>query len=172
MQFLFLITDNKLQNHCFRWKTINFKQIMHLDNYSKMITLILSTFGCMVLTPFIILTVAFLAILAVFTSTITSSFIFLRLALMTIKMISGVTIESTNWLLSTCLAYIKEFLAHKSNQKRPLPASLEQNSVKRKLPPLSISLSRLPYKAQVKSKYSVSVPGTPSSELYRNQKII
>lgn len=140
---------------------------MYLNTYSKLVTLILSTFGCMLLTPFIIMCVAFLAILAVFTSAITSSFIFLRLAFMTIRMESGLTIESTYWLLSVFLTQIRSLLISKTSQNQPPTILLIEHTVKRRrLPPSSISLSRLPYKAQVKSMYSLSVPTTPQTELY------
>lgn len=139
-----------------------------------MIPLIISTIGCILLTPFILLVVIFLAFLAVITSTITSSFIFLRLALLAIEMISGLTLESTNWLLSTCMTHIRKFLTYKSNQQHQQHEQFASEILlkRRKLPPSSLSLSRLPYKAQVKSKYSVSVPGTPDPESYQYQLVI
>jgi hypothetical protein len=139
-----------------------------------MIPLIISTIGCILLTPFILLVVIFLAFLAVISSTITSSFIFLRLALLAIEMISGITLESTNWLLSTCITHIRKFLTNKSNQQHQQHEQISSEVLlkRRKLPPSSLSLSRLPYKAQVKSKYSLSVPGTPDPELYHHQLAI
>lgn len=132
-----------------------------------MIPLIFSTIGCLLLTPVILLVVVFLAILAVITSTITSSFIFLRLALLTLEMISGLTLESTNWLLSNCIKRIRKILTLKNIQQ---PSNSSELLLKRrKLAPASLSLSKLPYKAQVKSKYSVSVPVTPDPESYHHQ---
>lgn len=138
-----------------------------------MITLIVSTIGCIFLTPFILLIVASLAILAFITSTLTSSFIFLRLALLAIEIISGLTLESTNWLLSTCLTRIRMFISTKSNQSQP-QSQLDSPtpSIKRRKLPTSLSLSKLPYKAQIKSKYSTSVPGTPDPESYHQQMAI
>ncbi|KAI9258443.1 hypothetical protein EDC94DRAFT_613793 [Helicostylum pulchrum] len=133
-----------------------------------MIPLIFSTIGCLLLTPVILLVVVFLAILAVITSTITSSFIFLRLALLTLEMISGLTLESTNWLLSNCIKRIQKILTLK-NIQQPSSNSSELLLKRRKLAPSSLSLSKLPYKAQVKSKYSVSVPVTPDPESYHHQ---
>ncbi|KAI9361560.1 hypothetical protein BD770DRAFT_383648 [Pilaira anomala] len=130
-----------------------------------MIPLIFSTIGCLLLTPFILAIVAFLAVLAVITSTITSSFIFLRLALLTIEMVSGLTLESTNWILSSCILHIRKFLTHRQHTPNTTGLLLKR----RKLAPSALSLSKLPYKAQVKSKYSVSVPVTPDPESYRHQ---
>ncbi|KAI7894292.1 uncharacterized protein EV154DRAFT_499145 [Mucor mucedo] len=130
-----------------------------------MIPLILSTVCCLLLTPIILTVVLFLAILAVITSTLTSSFIFLRLTLLTIEMVSGLTLESTNWLLSTFMSRIRIFLCHRNKQPQTNDVLLKR----RKLAPSSLSLSKLPYKAQVKSKYSVSVPGTPDPESYHHQ---
>lgn len=129
-----------------------------------MVPLIFSTICCLLLTPIILTVVLFLAILAVITSTLTSSFIFLRLALLTIEMVSGLTLESTNWLLSTFMSRIRIFLCHRNK-----PPANEVLLKRRKLAPSSLSLSKLPYKAQVKSKYSVSVPGTPDPESYHHQ---
>lgn len=131
-----------------------------------MIPLIFSTILCLLLTPIILTVVLFLTILAVITSTITSSFIFLRLALLAIEMVSGLTLESTNWLLSTFMSRIRIFLCHRNKQQQPNNQVLLK---RRKLPPSSLSFSKLPYKAQVKSKYSVSVPGTPDPESYHHQ---
>jgi hypothetical protein len=128
--------------------------------------MLFSTIGCILLTPLILLVIVFLTCLAVITSTITSSFIFLRLALLAIEMVSGLTIESTNWLLSNCIARIRGYLYHynKSHQRQePTPSLIKRT---RKLPPSTLSLSQLPYKATVKSKYSVSVPGTPDAEVF------
>lgn len=135
---------------------------------------LLSTIGCVLLTPFILLVITCLAFLAVITSTITSSFLFLRLALLAIEMVSGLTMESTNWLLSTCIARITGYLQKSSvNSKQQLPEIMLNNESihvrRRKLPPSSLSLSRLPYKATLKSKYSVSVPGTPDPESFYHQ---
>ncbi|KAI9248983.1 hypothetical protein EDC94DRAFT_624572 [Helicostylum pulchrum] len=131
-----------------------------------MIPLVFSTIGCLLLTPAILLVVVSLAILAVVTSTITSSFIFLRFTLLTIEMISGLTLESTNWLLSTCMKRIQKFLTLKSIQPNNTGDLLLK---RRRLAPSSLSLSKLPYKAQVKSKYSFSVPVTPDPESYHNE---
>lgn len=135
---------------------------------------LLSTIGCVLLTPFILLVITCLAFLAVITSTITSSFLFLRLALLAIEMVSGLTMESTNWLLSTCIARITGYLQKSSvnSKQQPPEIMLNNESIhvrRRKLPPSSLSLSRLPYKATLKSKYSVSVPGTPDPESFHHQ---
>lgn len=127
--------------------------------------MLFTTIGCILLTPLIILVIVFLTCLAVITSTITSSFISLRLALLAIEMISGLTIESTNWLLSTCIERIKGFLnQYNKSYQRKEPEPLIKRT--RKLPPSALSLSQLPYKATVKSKYSLSVPVTPDSEVF------
>ncbi|KAI7903954.1 uncharacterized protein BX663DRAFT_505853 [Cokeromyces recurvatus] len=124
----------------------------------------LSTIGCVLFTPFILLVVIFLAILAIITSTITSSFIFFRLTLLGIEIISDLTIESTNWLLSTCIERIKGYLhIKKENHERPSIVIRRKNNLPSSA---SLSLSRLPYKATIKSKYSISVPGTPDPELH------
>ncbi|KAI8641202.1 hypothetical protein BD408DRAFT_418557 [Parasitella parasitica] len=137
---------------------------------------LLSTIGCVLLTPFILLSITCLAFLAVITSTITSSFLFLRLALLAIEMISGLTIESTNWLLSTCMARITSYLQRTSGAKQCPPEIMLDNEPihvrRRKLLSSSLSLSRLPFKATLKSKYSVSVPGTPDPESYLHQMTI
>lgn len=135
---------------------------------------LLSTIGCVILTPLILLVITCLAFLAVITSTITSSFLFLRLALLAIEMVSGLTMESTNWLLSTCIARITGYLQKSSvnSKQQPPEIMLNNESIhvrRRKLPPSSLSLSRLPYKATLKSKYSVSVPGTPDPESFHHQ---
>lgn len=138
---------------------------------------LLSTIGCVLLTPFILLVITCLAFLAVITSTITSSFLFLRLALLAIEMVSGLTMESTNWLLSTCIARITGYLQKSSvnSKQQPPEIMLNNESIhvrRRKLPPSSLSLSRLPYKATLKSKYSVSVPGTPDPESFHHQMVM
>jgi hypothetical protein len=89
-------------------------------------------------------------------------------------MVSGLTMESTNWLLSTCIASITGYLQKSSiNSKQQPPEIMLNNETihvrRRKLPPSSLSLSRLPYKATLKSNYSVSVPGTPDPESYHHQ---
>ncbi|KAI8048476.1 hypothetical protein BDF21DRAFT_433487 [Thamnidium elegans] len=82
-------------------------------------------------------------------------------------MISGLTLESTNWLLSNCIKRIRNFLTLKNIQQ---PSNGNELLLKRrKLAPSSLSLSKLPYKAQVKSKYSVSVPVTPDPESYHHE---
>ncbi|KAI8098273.1 uncharacterized protein B0P05DRAFT_521165 [Gilbertella persicaria] len=134
---------------------------------------ILSTIGCILLTPFVLLTIIFLACLAVITTTFTSSFLFLRLALLTIEVISGLTLESTNWLLNNCMLRIKGYLNnYKSHHKKQPTQMSSTDSIimrRKKLSTSSLSLSRLPYKAKVKSKYSVSVPGTPDPESFHHQ---
>lgn len=135
---------------------------------------LLSTIGCILLTPFIVLVITCLAFLAIITSTITSSFLFLRLALLAIEMVSGLTLESTNWLLTTCMTRISGYLqkANAKQQSSTPEIRLNNESIqvrRRKLPPSSLSLSRLPYKAVLKSKYSVSVPATPDPESYHHQ---
>ncbi|KAI8091818.1 hypothetical protein BDF21DRAFT_333061 [Thamnidium elegans] len=82
-------------------------------------------------------------------------------------MISGLTLESTNWLLSTCMKRIRKFLTLKSIQQPNNTSDLLLK--RRRLAPSSLSLSKLPYKAQVKSKYSVSVPVTPDPESYHHE---
>ncbi|CEP14079.1 hypothetical protein [Parasitella parasitica] len=88
-------------------------------------------------------------------------------------MISGLTIESTNWLLSTCMARITSYLQRTSGVRQHPPEIMLNNGPihvrRRKLPSSSLSLSRLPYKATLKSKYSISVPGTPDPESYLHQ---
>ncbi|KAL7322657.1 hypothetical protein PS15p_211631 [Mucor circinelloides] len=135
---------------------------------------LLSTIGCILLTPFIVLVITCLAFLAIITSTITSSFLFLRLALLAIEMVSGLTLESTNWLLTTCMTRIAGYLqkANAKQQSSTPEIRLNNESIqvrRRKLPPSTLSLSRLPYKAVLKSKYSVSVPATPDPESYHHQ---
>lgn len=117
---------------------------------------VVSTVSCAILTPFILLAVSGLASLAIITSTITSSFIFLRLFLLAVEMISGLTLESTNWLLTSCMENIRHFV-YKNSQSKTSKSTIK----KRKLPSSSLSLSQLPFKAPIKSTYSVSVPGTP-----------
>jgi hypothetical protein len=132
---------------------------------SYIFIMIFSTIGCILLTPLILLVIVFLTCLAVITSTITSSFIFLRLALLAIEMVSGLTIESTNWLLSTCITRIRGYLhQYNKSHQRQEPAPLIKRT--RKMPPSALSLSQLPYKATIKAKYSVSVPGTPEAEAF------
>lgn len=134
---------------------------------------LLSTIGCILLTPVILLVITCLAFLAIITSTITSSFLFLRLALLAIEMVSGLTLESTNWLLSTCMTRISSYLQRTNTKQQSAPEIMLNNESihvrRRKLPPSTLSLSRLPYKATLKSKYSVSVPATPDPESYHHQ---
>ena len=129
---------------------------------------ILSTVGCVILTPVVLLVMLFLMLLAVITTTFTSSFFFLRFTLLAIEMVSGLTLESTHWLLSHCMLRIEGYLNRYRKQQKQLPS---QSIVMRrkKLSTSSLKLSQLPFKATVKSKYSVSVPGTPDPELFHHR---
>ncbi|KAI8972732.1 hypothetical protein BDB01DRAFT_809045 [Pilobolus umbonatus] len=125
---------------------------------------ILSTVGIILLTPLILLIVTFLAVLAVITSTITSSFLLIRLTLLAVEMIGGITLESTNWLLSACIQRIRCFL---SDQNDIPPTNCHESLLsRRKLPSSSLSLSQLPFKATLKTKYSMSIPNTPEAESF------
>lgn len=117
-----------------------------------------------------ILLTPFLAILAVITSAITSSFLFIRLAFLAIEMISGLTIETFNKILSFCLDHLNALL--RPYKTRSSSADNKRTIKKRKIPPSSICLSSIPAKPVVKSTYSVSVPGTPDSELTHRQMAI
>ncbi|KAI9483330.1 MAG: hypothetical protein EXX96DRAFT_465051, partial [Benjaminiella poitrasii] len=81
--------------------------------------------------------------------------------------ISDLTIESTNWLLSTCMARIKGYLYNNATAEIDKEQSIIMR--RRNLSFSSLSLSKLPYKATIKSRYSISVPGTPDPELYYYQ---
>lgn len=125
------------------------------------------------LTPFLLTIIGLLAILAVITSTITSSFIFIRLAFLTIEMVSGLAAESTNWLLSTCVAHLQEFLSRHQKAYSPKnKQAIRPTLKKRKLPPSSLYLNSISYKSTLKSTYSVSVPGTPDPESFNYQLAI
>ncbi|KAI8374085.1 hypothetical protein EDC96DRAFT_498489 [Choanephora cucurbitarum] len=130
---------------------------------------ILSTVGCVILTPVVLLVMLFLMLLAVVTTTFTSSFFFLRFTLLAIEMVSGLTLESTNWLLSHCMLRIEGYLNRYRKQHKTQSPSQSIVMRRKKLSTSSLKLSQLPFKATVKSKYSVSVPGTPDPELFHHR---
>ncbi|KAI8390141.1 hypothetical protein BD560DRAFT_380034 [Blakeslea trispora] len=126
---------------------------------------ILSTVGCVILTPFVLLVMLCLMLLAVITTTFTSSFLFLRFTLLAIEVVSGLTLESTNWLLTHCMLRIEGYLNRYRKQQHTPNKTIVMR--RKKLSTSSLTLSQLPFKAKIKSTYSVSVPGTPDPELFR-----